>query len=410
MKRITVPRHVGYANHSGLREPGAAADVPKAFRDYELSGASPARIERETGFSRDKIRKVWNFSILALFTLCLSARAADINAGYSWTPNDRVTSAKLNSVISGATINTTFTSDRTAALPVAADTFQFYQATSQLFRKSTFGTMFLNNTNLIVGQSEDTQPTAADFFLSYDASANSLKRVNWDSLVGTNSGLINTRSNWAGPANIANGMTLLGAFGGLYYQFAISNLLTFTNLANCNIQHANHQIQIWDVNFGTNRSTTLNGLITNSPSGAFNGNAFVWGCSNGASGPRTYTSTNIAHFVAQQYVTANLPVPTSGISYTNAHGLTGLPQFLSAHLVCTNAELGYAVGSEVDIGAVEDINANRAGTLSADASNLYFSSEVANLNWSITSHATAPSRSNITKANWNIKFQAIFFP
>lgn len=59
--RITVPQKVGYANSSHLREPGAKADVPKAFREYELSGASPAQIERETGFSRDKIRRVWDF-------------------------------------------------------------------------------------------------------------------------------------------------------------------------------------------------------------------------------------------------------------------------------------------------------------------------------------------------------------
>lgn len=61
LKRINVPRHIGYANHSGLREPGAFTDVPKAFRDYELSGKTTKQIEKETGFTRDKIRSVWNF-------------------------------------------------------------------------------------------------------------------------------------------------------------------------------------------------------------------------------------------------------------------------------------------------------------------------------------------------------------
>jgi hypothetical protein len=61
LQRVTVPQRVGFANASHLREPGAQADVPKAFREYELGGADVHKIERETGFKRESIRRIWNF-------------------------------------------------------------------------------------------------------------------------------------------------------------------------------------------------------------------------------------------------------------------------------------------------------------------------------------------------------------
>ena len=60
LKRITVPQKVGYVG--GLTEPGTAAhDVPRAFRNYELSGADVHKIQKETGYKRESIRRIWNF-------------------------------------------------------------------------------------------------------------------------------------------------------------------------------------------------------------------------------------------------------------------------------------------------------------------------------------------------------------
>lgn len=62
LERITVPVRVVTRAGPGLPDPvSAVAAVPKAFREYELSGASPRQIERETGFSREHIRRVWDF-------------------------------------------------------------------------------------------------------------------------------------------------------------------------------------------------------------------------------------------------------------------------------------------------------------------------------------------------------------
>jgi len=60
LKRITVPQRIGYIG--GLTEEGTPEhQAPKAFRDIELSGTSHHEIARHTGFSREEIRRVWDF-------------------------------------------------------------------------------------------------------------------------------------------------------------------------------------------------------------------------------------------------------------------------------------------------------------------------------------------------------------
>jgi len=60
LKRIAVPVRVGYLG--GLTEPGTAEhQIPKALRQLEEQGNNWRKLERDTGFSRDKLRQVWNF-------------------------------------------------------------------------------------------------------------------------------------------------------------------------------------------------------------------------------------------------------------------------------------------------------------------------------------------------------------
>lgn len=60
LTRVTVPVRVGTT--MGLVDPASAAgQVPRAFREYELTGKSARTIEKETGFSREHIRRVWDF-------------------------------------------------------------------------------------------------------------------------------------------------------------------------------------------------------------------------------------------------------------------------------------------------------------------------------------------------------------
>ena len=60
LERILVPERIGCL--LGKVEPHtAASSVPKAFRELELSGVDCRTIERQSGFSRDHIRRTWNF-------------------------------------------------------------------------------------------------------------------------------------------------------------------------------------------------------------------------------------------------------------------------------------------------------------------------------------------------------------
>lgn len=58
-KRVFVPTR---ALLYGAIDPGSPlAAVPKGYREIELKGRNWRDIEREGGFSRDHIRRVWNF-------------------------------------------------------------------------------------------------------------------------------------------------------------------------------------------------------------------------------------------------------------------------------------------------------------------------------------------------------------
>lgn len=64
LERVTVPARVGVCGSLAPVEPNTAAhSVPRAFRQYELDHPEKGtkQIEREVGFSREHIRRVWNF-------------------------------------------------------------------------------------------------------------------------------------------------------------------------------------------------------------------------------------------------------------------------------------------------------------------------------------------------------------
>jgi hypothetical protein len=441
LKRITVPVRVGYVG--GLTEPGTAAhDVPKAFRDYELSGADVHKIERESGFKRDKIRSVWGFVIMALAVLTFGAHAADITPGYSFTPNDRVTAAKLNSLVGDADINTTFATDKAAAQPLAADTILFYQSSSGLWRKTTLDTFLLSNTNIITGQGEVDNPTTNDFFLFYDASAGTLAKVPLDGLLTNNFLILNrtTLTNSPVPEQAkllmyvvdpVQGTGLFSVTWSNFFQYWWRDQRFSTNLGSTIPQtnpfvlsiHTSptnaDAIRIWDAVNQTNKAITLAGLATNLPvvpEGKLTNadslvifsratNAFA-----GSTGIVAQVSlTNLAHFVAQKYSATGFPIPIAAgptaTGFTNLHGLPGTPQFWKAVIVCTNAELGFMVGDEVDLIEAVGTGSNGQGI---NSSNYWFSATAASAY--AVRRRDSGAGATITKANWNIKVDAIYFP
>jgi hypothetical protein len=60
LRRVTCPQRVCVT-------PGAIADphsadgmMPRAFKDLESSGVSAREIERQSGFSREQIKRIWS--------------------------------------------------------------------------------------------------------------------------------------------------------------------------------------------------------------------------------------------------------------------------------------------------------------------------------------------------------------
>lgn len=186
-ERDNVPAHLkrqiasvmrdcfGFMGRDSCREPGVDEGVPKAFRQLE-DQQGWRKTCREAGFSVDHIRRTWNMVALITCLLALSAGAADVLPGYTFTDTDHVTASKLNSAAAGS-INTSFFTGQNAAFPVDVDTFLFYSQSALGFRRVALSTLLINNTNLIGEQIEDTLPATNDYVLTYKPGTNQLRKV-----------------------------------------------------------------------------------------------------------------------------------------------------------------------------------------------------------------------------------------
>lgn len=429
-KRITVPFKVGYANASHLREPGVDVAVPKAFREIEQGGTSAREIARQTGFSVDHIRRVFNFLLLFLFSVSLPAVAADISAGYVFSSGEaNITHTKLNSVVGGASITTDFLTGKTLAQPTVSDLLLFYSASAQDYRKANFNTLLLGNTNLILGQVEQAVPLTNDFVLLYSATDNLLRKTTVDSLIRTNALLLASQPEDTN-APIDNTQFLTSS-NGVYARRGLTNLfsewwrwepLAISNSPLLSLHTAptnSDLLRIWDSVNGTNKATTIAGLITNMPNATAltNADAFLFISTatnaNNLHGTNPIVSqvalSNIAHYAVQQFTVSGIAVPSANVVVTNSHGLPGTPQIIDAALVCVTNNIGYVSNDVVMISAVSDIGGTRPLTLSADGTNIYMAYGGSSGSWAFNRKNTGAGAS-ITNNCWTIRIRAFYYP
>lgn len=100
------------------------------------------------------------------------------------------------------------------------------------------------------------------------------------------------------------------------------------------------------------------------------------------------------------FVSANQVISDS---ITVAHGLGAVPSDFDPVLVCTTAELGYAVGDVVSVGGFTDVPGISSMTYSADATNLYFRASGAG--WRFVRRDTNVT-TGITNSNWRMVLRA----
>lgn len=347
----------------------------------------------------------------------LALYGADINKGYTFTVGEQnITHTKLNNLVDAASINTTFFTDKSATTtPVAADTMLIYQSSGAGYRKCTLGNFLFGNAAVITGQTEDTLPVGGDFLLTYDVSAAGLKKSQLDSLVFTNAAFLSARSNWVAPISTA---FVLGyeSGSGLHYKFSISNLFynyanfsTFTNVARQTIFSAEDQILMWTKSWGTNRLTSLAGLVTNSVDAIASPQVgdFLWGYKASNAAPTKWTFGYVRTNVANQFVSGFYPVGL-GVIADIAHGLAGTPQSVSWALVCTNtagdATSQYVCNDEIPLGVL----GTTITSVGANATNVF--AACGSATWTVAKRDGSTTVNPSARANFAARCRATYFP
>lgn len=140
-------------------------------------------------------------------------------------------------------------------------------------------------------------------------------------------------------------------------------------------------------------STTITGLTSMADSAAVKAGA-------SAAVAITPIALRGAFGLSELFVSAGQTISAAG-ALTLAHGFTGghIPNLVRLVLVCTTAELGYAIGERLELPAGVANAANRGVSITCDATNVYvkFGSDAAPI--SIIRKDTGAS-AQITLANW----------
>lgn len=106
---------------------------------------------------------------------------------------------------------------------------------------------------------------------------------------------------------------------------------------------------------------------------------------------------------AQKFTSAEQAFPAAATMVSVSHGLGAVPFSYSVHLRCKTAELGYAVGDEVQITSNIDADGGRRNATSVNETSITFTPLINNYFLPVKNTA-APG--NITAANWRLVFRA----
>lgn len=373
-------------------------------------------IERQSGFSRDAIRRIHNFaligSLLISSAFTMLAFGGDISPGYVFVAGEQnITHTKLNSIVGGASISPTFFTGKTVAFPTFGDDFLFYSASAQDYRRATFESMVLSNTNLITAQTEDTSPGTNDLFLTYSITDGAFRKVQLQNVL---SALVSSNLfALATPTDASNLFTLQLESG------------TMTNLAFDTAPILSDTLWIWDSTNNTNRQIALGSLMTNVPTTAHltNTDSFRFVSTFTATNPvlsqinvtnlaaglitnlpavstigtndrlavfsgtnavstnnfaGTFTFQQVATNIARHFVSTNITLQTGALNADIPHGLGAIPTSTSWVLVCTTAELGYSVGDEVNVMSTEQSGGSINFSVGANLTNIFIATSVTN--------------------------------
>ncbi len=357
------------------------------------------------------------FALLAVSGL--SARAADITAGTIFTPGQQnITHVTLNAIVGGASINTAFYTAKSSGTPAAADVILFYSTGLSGFRKATLQTALYDNTGLITSQTEDATPAPGDFVLTYDVSAATFKKVTLQNAVAN--GSTNAIASYPTITTPTLDDFVPVSQSSTNAKTTTSNLLAlfnyttpFTNLPAHTTPTNVDKLLIWDSAGGVMKTTTLIGLVTNLPAAVpVNTNDQLLVVTGGTNVSRT-ALTNVGRALIKHFIFPG--AFGAGASADVAHSFPqgnanfGFPQIMETTVQCNAAELGYAVGDNINADAVI-WNAGNTNciTWGYNSTNLFYRCPIAQTGFPRILQKGTSSVAAMDTNNWQVTIQAVY--
>ncbi len=339
-----------------------------------------------------KIAACWAVScVLAVGLLQLSG-AADITPGYTFTPAEKnITDVKLNAAASG-TVATSFYTGKSADTAVGADTMLFYSSSAGTYKKTTLTTLF-GNLPAVNGLS--TINSVGNF--SVATSKFTVAAASGDTAI-------------AGNLTVATNLTVTGTSTLTGTVAAGGNLTVATNLTVTGAQTNAGSMTLGDAAADT---ITINGTLAGTLYGApvvgftnatpLTTDKFLFQASGDSSKLRIGTLPTVINTF-----TTNGSIRTTTLDV--AHGLGGTPDAVNFLLVCTNAELGYAIGDELPIYQAVNTSENNVLMGGANTTNVFFAMNVLTAIDIRSKTNAAAGVTPIVNTNWNVRVRAIKKP
>jgi hypothetical protein len=358
--------------------------------------------------------------LLAPF-VALPAAAGDLTRSVTFTDGQRLSAANLHTLVDGASINATFLTGKSLLGTVdSADFVLVYDTSTGVFTKMTLGTLLLANTGMITTQPEEYNPAPTDYLLLYDASGAQLAKVSVTNLVTGNTNLVvgqNPITNLLSTAQflVNNGGTNNRISLANLWQFNFEYTRGFTNQLEHTTPTNVDRLLIWDATAGTNKWTTLAGLVTNLPATTNPTNTAKLMIVETGEVKQVSIDTLRDNLTRATFLSTNqtftgsialASITAAGAYIDTAHSLGVTPKSLHTVMVCTTADHNYAIGDELDFGNVwQSGGTSPAGTPWANSTNIGFTAIVSKASFQIPNKTTGATATP-TEARWTIKIYA----
>jgi hypothetical protein len=276
-------------------------------------------------------------ALLLSLTLGTAHAGTDLQQAAVFSDGQRITASQLNALVGDSSILPTFLSSKTTAPALTgAELLLLYSGTS--LYKLTLNSLLFQNTAIITGLAAKTAPTAADYFLIYDATGAALKKVTLDNLTWANFLVYsNLYRNFPYTAVITN-LATEGTPANIQYLFAAESFAANRKITPHSLLYA------WTQLFDYNNLTANSRIPITVPSGTEAGDLTI-----SIQDLLSYMQIQAGMFAGTRFNSQEYAITAGQIVSTN-HSLGSVPNFSNWVLVCkTNDVGGFLAGDEVPV-------------------------------------------------------------